>query len=116
MNSSKNKLFLEKQQKNLLNEQDFENQLDLYILFLIIIPATPTAYNATFVVSLVSDDLLAGLSSSISNNKTLFYNGTVVDTFLILIYFFCAVYCCYRRNFTSFHKLCKNLPNKSNVF
>ena len=44
-----------------------------------------------------------------SKNKTLFYNGTVVDTFLILIYFFCAVHYCHKRNSTSFHILCKSL-------
>ena len=59
------------EKKILLNEQDFEIQLDLCILFLIIIPATPTAYNATFVVSLVSDDLLADLTSSIPKIKAI---------------------------------------------
>lgn len=53
----------------LLNEQDFKIHLDLCILFLINISVTPTAaispiaYNVTIVVSLVSDDLLAGLTS-----------------------------------------------------
>lgn len=59
------------EKKILLNEQDFEIQLDLCILFLIIIPAiptaaiTPNAYNATIAVSFLLEDSLAGLTSSI---------------------------------------------------